>query len=39
MNLNFDTYKQDIERGRSGFVDEGLANILQAMKEAEFSTS
>jgi intracellular multiplication protein IcmL len=34
MNLNFDTYKQDIERGRSGFVDEGLANILQAMKEA-----
>lgn len=34
MNLNFDTYKQDIERGRSGFIDEGLANILQAMKEA-----
>lgn len=34
MNLNFDTYKQDIERGRSGFTDEGLANILQAMKEA-----
>ncbi|EOD3206194.1 DotI/IcmL family type IV secretion protein [Salmonella enterica subsp. enterica serovar Newport] len=34
LNLDFDTWRQDLEKGRSGFVDKGLSNLITAVKDA-----
>ncbi|ELW7881169.1 MULTISPECIES: DotI/IcmL family type IV secretion protein [Citrobacter] len=34
LNLDFDTWRQDLEKGRVGFVDEGLGNLIKAVKDA-----
>lgn len=34
LNLDFDTYREDLEKGRDGFTDKGLANIINAVKDA-----
>ncbi|EEI0055999.1 hypothetical protein HW169_004593 [Salmonella enterica] len=34
LNLDFDTWRQDLEKGRSGFIDKGLSNLITAVKDA-----
>ncbi|EAX9402824.1 hypothetical protein GZ353_003306 [Salmonella enterica] len=34
LNLDFDTWRQDLEKGRVGFIDEGLGNLITAVKDA-----
>ncbi|EIK1334808.1 DotI/IcmL family type IV secretion protein [Salmonella enterica] len=34
LNLDFDTWRQDLEKGRVGFVDKGLGNLITALKDA-----
>ncbi|EAU7381407.1 hypothetical protein EI365_24830, partial [Salmonella enterica] len=31
---DFDTWRQDLEKGRSGFIDKGLSNLITAVKDA-----
>lgn len=34
LNLDFDTWRQDLEKGRVGFIDKGLGNLITAVKDA-----
>ncbi|EDH8286215.1 DotI/IcmL/TraM family protein [Salmonella enterica] len=34
LNLDFDTWRQDLEKGRVGFIDKGLGNLITALKDA-----
>lgn len=34
LNLDFDTWRQDLEKGRGGFIDKGLGNLITAVKDA-----
>ncbi|EDX9540750.1 hypothetical protein GQ173_003906 [Salmonella enterica] len=34
LNLDFDTWRQDLEKGRVGFIDKGLGNLVTALKDA-----
>ncbi|KKF38527.1 hypothetical protein EYY93_01885 [Hafnia paralvei] len=34
LNLDFDTYREDLEKGRDGFTDKGLADMINAVKNA-----
>lgn len=34
LNLDFDTWRQDLEKGRVGFIDRGLGNLITAVKDA-----
>ncbi|EBN9148692.1 hypothetical protein D2W50_18495 [Salmonella enterica] len=34
LNLDFDTWRQDLEKGRIGFIDKGLGNLITALKDA-----
>lgn len=34
LNLNFDTYRTDIEAARAGFSDQGLSNFIRSLKDA-----
>ncbi|MDY8671115.1 DotI/IcmL family type IV secretion protein [Escherichia coli] len=34
LNLDFDTWREDLEKGRVGFIDKGLGNLIGAVKDA-----